>query len=445
MDSKRLAILVSALALLAVMPVAGDEPVPTIETPEIPGPVIGGDVGYFAIDSVPQGAEVELDGTFVGETPVMVKVYTTAPPSHTISVRMYGYRTWARSYTGNPGKGETIFVTAELEPVAQTGSIRVSSSPAGAVARLDGGQTLVTPGTFQNVVPGTHTVEIALAGYYPFSTSVNVTAGGTSSVSASLTPVQTTGSLFVSSSPSSAEVYVDEIYRGHTPLTVGSLSTGRHAVRLHLSGYQDYTRGVDISEGSESVVTVSLTPVSRPSTGDIVVTSLPDGAAIYIDGNYRGRTTANNPFDITGVAPGSHRVVLVKAGYRDYAAEVNVAAGSTTTVSAVLSPAPVPPANGEISVGSTPSGAEVYLDNAFKGFSPVILHDVPPGSHAVLLRMKGYSDFQIAVDVAGGQTTSVSGTLSLLPTPTPTKTPLSPVVAAGALAAGLFLARWKRD
>lgn len=247
MDSKRLVILISALALLAGMPAVGDEPIPTVVTPEVSGPVIGGDVGYLFIDSVPRGADVEFDGIFVGETPVMVKVYTTASPSHTISVNMYGYKTWVRSYSGNPAKGETIFVTAELEPVAQTGSIGVSSSPPGAVARLDGGQTLVTPGTFQHVVPGTHTVEIALAGYYPFSTSVNVPAGGASSVSASLTPVQVRSSFFVSSSPLAAEVYVDEVYRGYTPLTVGSLSTGRHVARLHLSGYLDHTQVFDIN------------------------------------------------------------------------------------------------------------------------------------------------------------------------------------------------------
>lgn len=100
------------------------------------------------------------------------------------------------------------------------------------------------------------------------------------------------------------------------------------------------------------------------------MTSLPGWTAIYLDGNYCGRTTADNPFDITGVAPGTHRLVLVKGGYQDYSAEVNVAAGSTSTISVVLTPASVPPANGEVSVGSTHSGAEVFFDNVFRGFTP---------------------------------------------------------------------------
>lgn len=75
---------------------------------------------------------------------------------------------------------------------------------------------------------------------------------------------------------------------------------------------------------------------------------------------------------------------------------------------------------------------------------PAVLHDVPPGSQAILLRMKGSSDFQITVDVTGGRTTSVSGTLSPVPTPTPTRTPLSPVVTTGGLIAFLALVSRKR-
>jgi len=40
---------------------------------------IGGDVGYYQIDSVPSGAEVHFDGQYRGTTPVTVEVYSTGP------------------------------------------------------------------------------------------------------------------------------------------------------------------------------------------------------------------------------------------------------------------------------------------------------------------------------------------------------------------------------
>ncbi|MDH7510359.1 MAG: PEGA domain-containing protein [Methanolinea sp.] len=441
-------ILVSILLILVTLPAGAEETLPGPVTPAetqavteaVTLPVsIGGDIGYFAISSVPSGADVIFDGKYLGETPIVAEVYTTATPSHTISVSRQGYKTWIRTFSQNPAPGQTIDVNADLEPVVQTGSIQVTSSPSGAIARLDGGETLVTPGTFRYVPPGYHTVELALSGYFPYSTSVNVAAGGTSGVSASLSPMQTTGSLRVTSSPSGAETYVDEIYRGYTPMTIGSLSTGRHAVRLSLAGYQDYTRTVEIESGSQSSFSVTLTPVYQPTTGDIVVTSVPGGAAIYLDGSYRGTTSERNPFDITGVAPGSHTVSLLKNGYQDYSADVTVLVGKTTSVSAVLTPGSVTPATGDVYVESSPSGADVYLDNAYKGFAPLTIHNVPAGSHVVMLRMSGYQDFQYTVQVNAGQTASVIGGLSPVPTTVPTKSPLSPAVPVLGVLAGLAL------
>jgi hypothetical protein len=405
------------------------------ELPLGPGPALpGGDQGYFSISSVPSGADVIFDGKFLGETPVVTEVYTTGTPSHSISISKYGYNTWTRTYNQNPSQGQTIYVNADLQPVVQTGTIQVSSSPSGAIARLDGGETMMTPGTFRYVTPGYHTVEISMSGYFPYSTSVSVSAGGTSSVSASLSPMQTTGSLRVTSSPSGAEVYVDDIYRGYTPLTIGSLSSGRHAVRLHLSGYQDYTRNVDISAGSEAYVSASLNPVYQPTTGDILVSSVPDGAAIYLDGNYRGKTLQGNLFDITGVSPGAHVVALLKSGYQDYSTSVAVSAGKTTTVSAALNPGSVPSTTGDITAQSSPSGADVYLDNVYKGFAPLTLHDVTTGSHVVTFKMPGYTDAQYTVQVAAGQSAQVMGMLTPVPTTAPTRSPLSLPVIAGALA-----------
>lgn len=441
-------IYVSILVFLVALPAGAEETLPGPVTPAetqavteavtLPVP-IGGDIGYFFIDSVPPEADVIFDGKYLGETPVTAEVYSTASPSHSVSISRYGYNTWTRTYNRNPGPGETISVIADLQPVVQTGSIQVASSPSGAIARLDGGETLVTPGTFRYIPPGYHTVELALSGYLPYSTSVNVAAGGTSSVSVSLSPMQSTGSLRVTSSPSGAEIYVDEIYRGYTPLTIGSLSTGRHAVRLHLSGFQDYTRNMEIESGSQSSFSVTLSPVYQPTTGDIVVTSVPDGAAIYLDGNYRGTTNERNPFDITGVAPGTHTVTILKNGYRDYSADVTVLAGKTVTVSAVLTPGSVTPSTGDVSVESSPSGADVYLDNAYKGFAPLTIHNVPTGSHVVMLRMGGHQDFQYTVQVSGGQTASVIGGLTPVPTTVPTKSPLSPAVAVLGVHAGLAL------
>jgi hypothetical protein len=406
---------------------------------------IGGSFGYFSIGSSPSGADVVFDGSFQGETPLMVEVYTTATPYHTVSISRYGYQTWTTTLNRNPAPGGTIPVYATLQPDVQTGSIYVSSSPSGAIARLDGGQTLKTPGSFSNVPTGYHTVEVSMAGYYPYSTSVSVSAGGTSSVSASLSPQQTSGSLRISSNPSGAEAFVDDIYRGYTPLSVGALSTGQHSVRLRLSGYQTYSTNVNIQSGRESVISATLSPVYQPTTGDIMVSSVPDGAEIYLDGNYQGLTFQGNPYDITGVAPGTHTVGLLKAGYQDYSTSVGVIAGGIATVSAALTAGSSPSATGSMTIQSSPSGADVYLDNVYEGFSPLTLDDVTTGSHVVAFKLTGYTDAQYTIQVGAGQSVQVLGTLSPVPTTQPTKGPLSLSVVAGAFVMLMALGWFRRN
>lgn len=63
------------------------------------------------ISSTPPGAEIELDGSFVGNTPSSVGV---APGEHTIKLTKGGYVAWERKLKTSTG---TVKVAAELEPV----------------------------------------------------------------------------------------------------------------------------------------------------------------------------------------------------------------------------------------------------------------------------------------------------------------------------------------
>lgn len=76
----------------------------------------------------------------------------------------------------------------------------------------------------------------------------------------------------------------------------------------------------------------SPTPPS-PTTGSIQVHSTPTGAKVYLDGADTGRTTNTT---LSSVAPGSRTVKLVRDGYVDHTSSVNVTAGQTATVNAML-------------------------------------------------------------------------------------------------------------
>jgi hypothetical protein len=77
-------------------------------------------------------------------------------------------------------------------------------------------------------------------------------------------------------------------------------------------------------------------------------------------------------------------------------------------VGGVYTPTPT----GSISVSSAPSGADIYLDGAYKGTTPATISDVTPGSHALKLEKYGYEEWLTSVQVTSGVTKSITAHLA---------------------------------
>lgn len=367
-----------------------------------------------------------FDGAWWGETPAMVTVSTTANPAHTIRISLPGYQEWSDSYYGNPKDGQTIPITAQLSPSAQTGNIQVVSTPSGALVTLDRSRSANTPFTFTTIPVGTHEISVFMTGYQDFYMDVNVNQGQTAYVNAILQPTVTTGTLSVSSSPSGAAVYVDGSYRGVTSTSVGNLVPGSHSVQLILAGYQDWAGSVSITAGATTYLNPTLTVDQQPQYATVSVISNPAGANVYGDGVYKGQTIAGSPLVSTKVIPGTHTLLITKTGYQDYSVTRTVAAGQNYDIDVTLNPVQNPTMGG-ISVISSPSQAGVYLNNAYKGLTPVTLDSLTPGSYTVLVKLSGYQEWQATQQVTAGQTAQISATLIPVSTPTPTQTGLLPL------------------
>lgn len=68
--------------------------------------------GSLAIASTPPGADIEIDGAFVGNTPSTV---TVAPGTHQVVVKKKGFTDWNRSLNVTGG---TVSINASLEPAS---------------------------------------------------------------------------------------------------------------------------------------------------------------------------------------------------------------------------------------------------------------------------------------------------------------------------------------
>jgi len=82
----------------------------TIATPApVPAPA-GALTGKLAVASVPDGADIEVDGSFVGNTPSDVQV---AEGEHTVTVKKTGFKDWERKLKVTAGS--SVHLNAELE------------------------------------------------------------------------------------------------------------------------------------------------------------------------------------------------------------------------------------------------------------------------------------------------------------------------------------------
>lgn len=68
-----------------------------------------------------------------------------------------------------------------------------------------------------------------------------------------------TGALSIASNPVGADVFIDGRFAGRTPLSVASLVSGDHRVRVVKSGYLDNSRVVTVAAGQSERVEVRLT------------------------------------------------------------------------------------------------------------------------------------------------------------------------------------------
>jgi len=407
-------------------------------------PAAAQEQGFYAITSTPWGADTYLDGQFYGETPLTIPVPPTPQTTHTIKVMHPGYMTFTQTYP-SPGSGQTVPLTISLVPSGPTGGISVTSNPPGGVATVDGGNPQVTPTTFDGLLAGYHIVTVTYPGYPVFSANVLVSGGTTTPVQANLGPQVAPGFVSTDSVPPGADVYIDGLYRGQTPMVVGGIVPGQHIADLRLAGYLDYNKTVNVDSGQITVLSATL--VATETFGSISVQTVPPGAELYLDGSYQGNTFDAQGFDIIGVSSGVHNLTVHLNGYQDLNTQVQVVARQPNTVTYTLTPVSRTPPNGTLSIISNPSGADVYLNNVYKGVSPLTLTEVPPGNPTVQIKLASYQDYSSTVTIAGGQVTQVQATLTktAVPTtsaaPTTTKTPLPIFAIIGALVGAGLLAK----
>lgn len=174
---------VIALLLLVLLAGAGgaifyrDKLVGLVEglTKSAPPPKTASVSSVYRIVSVPDGAQVEIDGEARGQTPTMLEL--SPGIEYRLEVRKDGLATKRAMLKAAVGAGVRE-VSFRLEPAS---TIKLSSEPPGAQVRINGFELpgVVTPVTLEDAPAGKVQVEIVLPGRSPKFREIDAPAGKT--------------------------------------------------------------------------------------------------------------------------------------------------------------------------------------------------------------------------------------------------------------------------
>ena len=255
--------------------------------------------------------------------------------------------------------------------LGSTAQLRMFSNPADAEISINGKTKGTTPLTL-TLSPGQYLLLAEKIGHNSIRKTINLTSEQMKTCELHLQPIN--GLLLIHSSPSGAEVEIDNASRGTTPTFIGDLPLGQYRARFTKAGYLPKEVEIKVDKRAPQQINVSLTSDSASLTID----SVPQGAAVTINGISRGQT----PCSVERIPSGKATLEMLLDGFQNYNENLVLSAGETQQITAPLKAVP-----SDLSIVSIPPQARIYVNNQFRGTAPVELKDIEAGTYRIRAEM----------------------------------------------------------
>ena len=347
------------------------------------------------VASQPAGATVRIDNKERGLTPMVLT--DLASGAHLVQVSKPECRNAFDTVVLEPGVCRTLSFT--LEPL--TGLLLLTSTPSGCEVSLKGVSLGTTPLLVTTLEAGTHRLSFSSPGYQ--TKELDVALEGRTPLKQNVVLMSDSGTIDVSSDPAGAEVLVNGISRGQTPCRIDRIPGGTVNLEIKAVGFQPDVRQVSLAAGEAQKIEVQL----KPLPGTLRIVSIPEGARVYIDDEFKGES----PFDLANAKPGTYRVRVEKPGHETVARDVTLDKGGSVTEEFRLAKN-----TGRLELVTAPAGSTVLIDGKKVGITltrgtdttavsdPLAIEDVLEGQHQVEIFRKGFASQKRTVEVKRGET-----------------------------------------
>ncbi|MEA3241201.1 MAG: PEGA domain-containing protein [Pseudomonadota bacterium] len=294
--------------------------------------------------------------------------------------------------------GILLLLIAAAAFVLTARSIEVLVTPAPEKISISGFPPVFKFGSRYLALKGEYTVRASRPDYQELTTTITVKENGRNQFN--LTLEKLPGSVDIASKPlAGAEVFIDDLLMGTTPLTDLEIPAGEHQLRLVQERYLTIEQVIQVEGlGRQQHFDFMLSP----AWAEVTLVSEPAGAWVFAGKTELGRTPLT--MELTG---GKHLLTLRKERFSPAEVNLEVSAGGRYTPRVVtLLPAPA-----TVVVKSTPTGAAVSVDGAFKGITPISLSLSSREQHEISLSLSGHQEKKSRITLAPDTSRELSFTL----------------------------------
>lgn len=207
--------------------------------------------------TAPDGADIYINGERKGTGTWKGSL---TPGTHSVECRKVNHTSSEEAITVVDGQDLNLLLKA---PVPIVGQLSVETTPLEATVTVDGKNYGKTPLIIDQLIIGSHTVQVSKDGYQTSTETVTVEKGQQANCIITMTKGPEKGAISVKSSPKNAKLTIDGKEYGKTPYTVNNLLPGTYNLKLSKSGYYDESKSVYVYAGETSDINMSLVKKSK--------------------------------------------------------------------------------------------------------------------------------------------------------------------------------------
>jgi hypothetical protein len=199
--------------------------------------------------------------------------------------------------------------------------------------------------------------------------------------------------LIITSTPSGADVFINEQHKGQTPFQK-EMAEGEYTYQIAKDLYYPSAGKINLNTSKDKeLIDVQL----KPNFGFAQITSKPeDGMTVTLDGKVLEQTT---PLKTDTLRSGKHSFSVSKLLFHTETKEINITDNQTNPVEFVLLPA-----FGSIYIDSKPeNGATISIDGKVTNqMTPYKIERIVSGEHTITLRKEWFEPKTIKVKIEDG-------------------------------------------